>query len=404
MRFLTLSLFIFSTCFLSAQGYEDKVKLLGQHGVPYFYNADVAANIEKWKENENNATSDVLGRSVMWFQEMEIARKTHGLPWFIRFIPAANTGYSHLFEGKDGSKGMWPLDFSIAKKYGLMENSFTDMRRDVEASSEAACRYLADLNNIYKDWLKTITAFRIGAIRLNQVIRLAGNSLDFNDIYQYLSPEEREPILQFYAAVTVMYYRHDFHLQETVFPKMSTDTVNTQLSLPFPFLEDKLALEPGTLRACNPQFTRDFVPCFIGTTWFRIPSEKKQRYLSVKDSFLYFLEYKESPVEEPSDTSVVSTDIAPAADTVATVHDAAADTVQTFVWVWYRIKSGDGFYTLSDIFDCSIEDMKLWNGIRNNDLIANRLIKFYVPANRVEYYKGLNTMNMVQKRQIAQKD
>ena len=66
------------------------------------------------------------------------------------------------------------------------------MRRDVEASSVAACKYLAELHNIYKDWPKTITAFRIGAIRLNQAIRLAGNSLDFNDIYAQLTPEEKE--------------------------------------------------------------------------------------------------------------------------------------------------------------------------------------------------------------------
>src|SRR4026209_1616836 len=88
------------------QGYSDKVKLLEQHGIPYFYNEDIEKAIEKWKLNENNLTSDVLGRSVTWFREMEVAQKTNGLPWFIKFLPAANTGYNHLYEGPDGSKGM----------------------------------------------------------------------------------------------------------------------------------------------------------------------------------------------------------------------------------------------------------------------------------------------------------
>lgn len=403
MRFFFTFLIFILPGLICAQGYQDKVKQLGQHGVPYFYNADVEANIEKWMRNENGQTSDILGRSVLWFQEMEIARKTHGLPWFIRFIPAANTGYSHLYEGKDGSKGMWPLDYSIGKKYGLLENSYTDMRRDVEASSEAACQYLEDLNTIYRDWLKTITAFRIGAIRLNQVIRLAGNSLEFTDIYNYLTPEEREPIVQFYAAVTVMYFRHDFQLQESVFSKISADTVYTQMSLPFPFLDEKLNLESGTIRVLNPQFTRDFVPCFVGTTWLRVPSDKTQRFADLRDSFAYYLVYKETAVESNDSLAVLDSAALPDTGQI-TQPEPVEDTTQLMVWVWYRIKSGDGFYTLSDIFDCTIDEMKEWNGIRNNDLIANRLIKFYVPAKQVEYYKGMNTLNTAQKRQIATKD
>jgi hypothetical protein len=390
-----------------ADGYSDKIRLLGQHGIPYFYNEDVEANIEKWQKNENANTSDILGRSVLWFHEMEVAQKTNGLPWFIKFIPAANTGYNHLFDGKDGNKGMWPLSFAIGKKYGLTQNSFIDMRRDVEASSDAACKYLSDLHNIYKDWLKTITAFRIGAIRLNQVIRLAGNSLDFNDIYKQLTPTEREPIVQFYAAVTVMYFRHEFKLQETYYPKINSDTVSTTLSLPYVFLEEKLGITPTLLKEYNPQFTQELVPCFLGITYFRIPVEKKKAYNILKDSFQILLNYKEAEPEEIIvDTTGIVVDSFPANIAPVTPPPVVEVPVipESKVWVWYRIKEGDNDALLADIFDCSAENIRMWNGLKNQELLTNRLIKFYVPISKAAYYKELNTIDGPQKTSIAEKD
>jgi hypothetical protein len=113
---------------LKSQTFEDKIKQLQQHGMPYFYNADVEDNIKKWLQNENNATGDILGRGVLYFNQMESFRRINGLPWFIKYLPAANTGYNNFFIGKDGSSGMWPLNFAIAKKYGLKQNSLKNIR------------------------------------------------------------------------------------------------------------------------------------------------------------------------------------------------------------------------------------------------------------------------------------
>ena len=405
MRKITLLLFVLSPLMLLGQGYQDKVRALNQFGLPYFYNEGLEANINKWKANENNVTSDILGLSILWFKEMETAQKASGLPWFVKYIPAANTAYNHLYDGTDGSKGMWPLSFAIGKKYGLTQNSYTDMRRDVEASSVAACKYLAELHNIYKDWPKTITAFRIGAIRLNQAIRLAGNSLDFNDIYAQLTPEEKEPVLQFYTAVVVMYFRHDFHIQETVYTKPDTDTATTSINLPFGFLEEQLGVEKGTIKNMNPQFTKDLVPAFGGVTWFKLPLGLKPYYESRKDSFPFLLHYVEPELPVNIPDSIVSEVIADTLSTatVAPTASVVNDSAQK-VWVWYRIKRGDTYTLLADIYDCSIEDIRQWNGLRYQELMADRLLKFYVSEQRKEYYKNLNTLPIAEKQQIAAED
>lgn len=405
MKYILPVFCFFSAANLAAQNYSDKVKLLGQYGIPYFYNRDIEANIEKWRKNDSNVTSDILGRSVLWFKEMELAQKTNRLPWFIKFIPAANTGYDNSYTGPEGSKGMWPLSFAIAKKYGLTMNSYIDERRNMETSADAACRYIADLQYIYKDWLKTITAFRIGAIRLNQVIRLANNSLDFNDIYKVLTPEEREPVVQFYAAVTVMYFRHDFKIHETVYKRMKMDTVSTPIPLKFQTIHDYTGITPQELYELNPQFISTTIPWFGKITYFNVPEDKKSIYNRVKDSMISNEYSRHNPVPEMDTTVEVKNEI-----TYISVHPVDKNTgkkpeiiqdTATMVWVNYTVKTGDGFYTLSDVFDCSIEDMKIWNGITNNTLIANSVIRFYVKAEKLEFYKRIDGLNHLQKREIA---
>lgn len=411
MRTLIAILVLLNAPFVRAQKYSDKVKLLGQHGIPYFYNADVEANIEKWSLNDSNSTADVLGMSVVYHNAVEYARKTNGLPWFVKFIPAANTGFDNGFMGKDGSKGVWPLSFAIAKKYGLKVNSYLDERRNIETSADAACRYLADLNYIYRDWLKTITAFRIGAIRLNQVIRLAGNSLDFNEIYQFLTPEEREPIVQFYAAVTVMYFRHDFKIDETEFAAPDADTVYTAIPLKYDFLKEKLNIEPQVMRTLNPHFIADLVPWFGNTTTFRIPASLKEAYDLKRDSFKILMNQpdrililtEDTVVEVRNGITYISVKQNENPDSAGDIVEPDKDTASR-IWVWYTVKTGDGFYTLSDIFDCSIEEMKEWNQITGNTLIANNIIRFYVDGSKADHYKKLNSLSHQQKRNIALSD
>ncbi|MFM8995495.1 MAG: LysM peptidoglycan-binding domain-containing protein, partial [Bacteroidota bacterium] len=82
----------------------------------------------------------------------------------------------------------------------------------------------------------------------------------------------------------------------------------------------------------------------------------------------------------------------------------AGSTEGTKVWVYYKVKPGDAVYTLSDIFDCTPQQMKSWNHLHSNQLKVGSLLKFYVPAKRKTYYVKLNSFTIAQKRNIAGAD
>ena len=416
MRHL-LNFLVFTFCVFSAAAnplWESRIKAFEQVGLPYFYNADVQAKIDALLLNQQQKTSIIAGKQAVFQPYIDHACQLYGLPWFIRFLPAANTGLDPRFTATDGSTGIWPLNFSVGKKYGLTQTSILDQRRAVTASADAACHYLKDLHHIYKDWLKTITAFRIGGVRLNQAIRLSGNSLKFEEIYKQLNREEQQYIAGFYAMLVVMYHFEETGMEKQPYVTVKTDTATAHCLLPIALFEDKTGITKDELLSLNPEFKSNVIPWFGVASSFHIPASKKASYLKVRDSLCMYLTMKDKPVVV-YDTiitkrdSVTYIELKPRSERVIEPSPGNAGTppravIPAKVWVVYKVKPGDGFYTLSDIFDCTITEMKLWNGIRSNSLIAGNVLRFYVPYNKKGFYEQINGMDANQKRNIANSD
>jgi membrane-bound lytic murein transglycosylase D len=317
---------------------------------------------------------------------------------------------------------MWPLSYTIGKKYNLRQTALFDERRDPIKSTEAACLYLRDLYVIYGDWLKVITAFRIGPIRLNQVIHGLGGDLDFAHIYEALEPEERLPVIQFYAAVTVLHHAQQYGIQPMsvgIPDAVSVTSINAVV--PFAVLNDKIGVGLSDLRNLNPEFRADAVPFLGAPCVFKLPSKFVEIYNRNKDSLQIWITAKPMIVQR-----IVKVDSIAVGDGDSSVNVAIAKGDQSITdsvgitppipktilqaptdaktWVYYKVKSGDAIYTLSDIFDCAPDQLKSWNRLNSNQLRIGATLKFYVPVKRKSYYLKLNSMTIAQKRNIAGAD
>ena len=74
------------------------------------------------------------------------------------------------------------------------------------------------------------------------------------------------------------------------------------------------------------------------------------------------------------------------------------------VWVEYTVKKQDGLYTLSDIFDCTIEEVKQWNDMTGNGIFIGQKLKFKVDDAKLKEYKKIESMSTEQKLELAKKD
>jgi membrane-bound lytic murein transglycosylase D len=395
-----------------------RLKTMESNGVPYFYNNDIEITVQDWLKNENESTSIFYGRLQYYEASIDRIAQKYGLPWFVKFIPAGTSGFEPRYRDESGAAGMWPLAYTIGKKYDLRETALFDERRDPLKSSEAACQYLHDLYHIYGDWLKVITAFRIGPIRLNQVIHGLNGDLDFNHIYDALEPEERLPVIQFYAALIVLHHAKQYGIKPFKVEMQDAVVVESVPTvLPFKVLNENVGVGLSDLRSLNPEFRADMVPYFGTPCNFRLPAVYASIYQSKKDSLIYWIGNKQGfiPIIKTDTIAVVEGDssinlvVAKGDQSVtdsAGVTPPVPKTILTTpadkkIWVYYRVKSGDAVYTLSDIFDCTPEQLKSWNRVSGNNLQVGASLKFYVLASKKGYYLKLNSLTTAQKRNIA---
>ena len=399
-----------------------RLKTLEVRGLPYFYNNDIEQTIQDWLKNENESTSIFYGRLQYYGDRIDRVSVKYGLPWFVKYIPAGSSGYEPRYRDESGASGMWPLSYTMGKKYNLRQTALFDERRDPDKSTEAACLYLRDLYVIYGDWLKVITAFRIGPIRLNQVIHGLGGDLDFAHIYEALEPEERLPVIQFYAAVTVLHHAQQYGIRPQAVEQLdAVGVVSIPMVVPFAILNDKVGVGLSELRNLNPEFRADAVPFLGEPCTFKLPQKFASIYNSKKDSLPLWIINKPlvSMRIAKVDTVVVADGDSALSVTLSgddrSVTDSAgvtpplpksiiASPADTKVWVYYRVKSGDAIYTLSDVFDCTPEQLKKWNHLQSNQLKVGASLKFYVPSKRKAYYLKLNSLTIAQKRNIAGND
>lgn len=412
LKFLLLAFLVWSGLGAQSVKVDKEIKKLETRGLPYFYNPEIEQYTQDWLMNENGGTSIVLGRYKYYSQQIDPVRRKFDLPWFVSIIPASNTGFEPRYKDESGHSGMWPMSYLMGKKYGLKLLALYDERRDPQASTVAACKYLKDLYVIYGDWLKVITAFKIGPARLNQVIHAAG-TLDFKAIYEFLEPEERIPVIQFYAAAVALNYSQESGvISEVPFSQIESDTVSSvNVVVPFSLIHDHFKIDEVVFRNLNPSLKTNYIPYMGRPFVFRLPKKEAKNFRLKKDSIMYWLTAEPiKPMQYDTMIEVLENN-----DTVTIIKSAEEEnelegTVipsthgQKRIWVSYKVKKGDALFTLTDIFDCSAQQLRSWNRVRGNYLAVGKTLKFYVLADKKAFYVNLNKLNLTEKRKIAEQD
>jgi membrane-bound lytic murein transglycosylase D len=379
-----------------------------KRGLPVFKHPDLYREIEERLIDENKTQVILAGRFVKYRDVIEEERRKQQLSWFVSYIPLANTGMEPRFRNSAGYAGMWPLPYLMAKKYGLVQTALYDERHEIKQSSRAACLFLNELQHIYQDWLLTITAFSIGPARLNQVLH-ATKSLDFDSVYDRLHAEEKIPIVQFIATAVVL---SEMMENQTSFP----GSVNIELVkvssipriIPFEIFHEYFDIGIAQMRQYNPGLRADIIPYMGNIFEFNLPKAKAEHYLKSKDSIAFWL--KGTPeIEITYDTliKVFGEDTVTIIETPLQVDvpQLITERKPDLVWIYYTVKRGDALYTLTDIFDCSAEDIRRWNPSKfKNYLIVGNRLKIQVPSSKRTYYQEIESLTLIQKRERAKSD
>lgn len=332
------------------------------------YNDVVRRLIDMYTGRLRNQVSFMLSASNFYTPIFEEALDAYGLPLELKYLPIIESALNPSAVSRAGASGLWQFMIGTGKIYGLESNSLVDERRDPVKSTWAAAKYLKELYNIYKDWNLVIAAYNCGPGNVNKAIRRAGGKTDYWAIYNNLPRETRGYVPAFIAANYVMTYycEHNICPLETNMPA-DTDTIKIDRNLHLQQVADICGVSMEQLRSLNPQFKKDVVPGETKTYTLRLPHNELCAFIDQQDTI-----YAHRADELFSNRRRVEVQNATASSRGSSGAVAGSGKL-----TYHKIRSGESLSTIAGRYRVSVNDIKKWNGLRNNKIVAGKQLKIY---------------------------
>ena len=139
--------------------------------IPTVQNSRVDTYIS-WYSRNDNYMQRVSERANRYLYHIVEQLDANGLPLELALLPIVESAFDPFAYSHGRASGIWQFIPGTGKHYGLKQNYWYDGRRDIEASTEAAIRYLTNLNQQFDgDWLLALAAYNTGGGNVRKAIK-----------------------------------------------------------------------------------------------------------------------------------------------------------------------------------------------------------------------------------------
>ncbi len=318
------------------------------------YNDQVRQYIILYSEKMPEKMAHMLGLCQYYMPIFDEIFNRYNLPEELKAMAVIESAMNPLAVSRAGAKGMWQFMYSTAKMYGLHIDSFVDERLDPVKAAEAAAQYLQDSYEIFGDWNLAIASYNCGAGNVNKAIRRSGGKRAFWDIWPYLPRETRGYGPAFVGALyTMTYYKEHGIKPAAVAMPIAVDTFKINRQLHLRQVADLTGAPIDELKNLNPQYQHEIIPGDSREYILRLPYEYTNAFIENEDS-VYTHKFDEyfNPVA------------------IKKIKDGGDGER-----IVYRVKSGDYLGRIASRHGCTVNQIKRWNNLKNNNLsIGQRLV------------------------------
>lgn len=169
-------------------------------------NAAVNLEIENYQRYPRNLQR-ALERAEPYLYYVINELKRRRMPTELALLPVVESAYDPFAYSSGRASGIWQFIPSTARFYQLDQNWWYDGRRDVRAATDAALRYLQDLNEEADgNWFYALAGYNAGFKAVSRAIsrnRRRGLPTRFWDLRQ-LPKETRIYVPRFFALVKIV--------------------------------------------------------------------------------------------------------------------------------------------------------------------------------------------------------
>ncbi|MCI5071521.1 transglycosylase SLT domain-containing protein [bacterium] len=93
----------------------------------------------------------------------------YGIPKALLVLPIAETDLKRNLISGENAAGLWQFTEATAEEYGILYRDI-DLRTDIDASTDAACRYLSNMYDNYNYWPLAVLGYNGGHNRIQRAL------------------------------------------------------------------------------------------------------------------------------------------------------------------------------------------------------------------------------------------
>ncbi|HEY6242048.1 MAG TPA: transglycosylase SLT domain-containing protein [Burkholderiales bacterium] len=117
---------------------------------------------ERWYASQPEYLKRMVGRSKLYLFYIVEEVQRRGMPTEVALLPMVESAFNPMAYSRSHASGLWQFIPSTGKRHQLMQNWWTDARRDVVASTGAALDYLQALYELQGDWHLALASYNFG--------------------------------------------------------------------------------------------------------------------------------------------------------------------------------------------------------------------------------------------------
>ena len=331
-----------------------------QKTVPLPYNEKIHAFINYFTVRDREYTRMMMKRKNLYFPVFEKYLAKYGLPDELKYLSIIESGLNPRAVSRARAVGLWQFMSATGRYYGVPNNWYIDDRMDIEKSTDAACRYLRDLYNMFHDWELALSAYNTGPGNVKRAIRRSGYKRSFWEIYPKLHRETRAYVPQYVAIVYTMNYldQHNF-INEGSEMMMAYDTIRVKKFLHFETFANLTESCLEDIQKLNPSVTHNAIPDSPKGFTMYVPVATKlklneDRY-AILDSASKVGKKELELIAKKTEGSISGSDR-----------------------IVYKVKSGDVLGSIAIRHGVKVTDLRKWNNLSGNMIRSGQRLNIWL--------------------------
>ena len=319
-----------------------------------------------------------------------------GMPSDLIYLAQAESAFEPQALSRAGARGLWQFMSYRGKQYGLEHSWWLDERQDPEKATRAAAHHLRDLYDMFGDWYLVMAAYNSGPGTVQHAIERTGYA-DFWELYKAdVLPQETRNYVPIILALTLISKDPArYGIEFTPDEPLKVDRVQPGHPVDLRLVSETIDVDLDTLRLLNPQLLRLVTPVDPRFA-LQIPAGKAEEFEKGMAEIPpeNWVSWRRHRVEEGETLSSIARRYRITVASLAQVNGldpqarpevaakliipTAAQPQPTLgALVRYRARRGDTVESVADQFNVTVAELKKWNGMRSNRLVAGMRLKIY---------------------------